>query len=98
MPDRVARPTVRPTVAVGRVVNLHRVMEMVPGHGVIVASQGNLLHGHSPRDLIGCNARVVRDSRRHSQDGHGRRDKELHVCVPQPRATRVIGDPDGVPR
>jgi len=97
-PVQVARPTVRPTVAVGRVVNLHRAMAMVPGHAVIVASQRKLLHGHSPRGLIGCNARVVRDSRRHSQEGHGRKDKEVHVSVPQPRATRVIGDPDGVPR
>ena len=71
---------------------------MVPGHGVIVASQGKLLHGHSPRDLTGYNARVVRDSRRPSQEGHGHRDKEVHVSVIQPRATRVTGDPDGVPR
>jgi len=73
-------------------------MAMVPGHGVTDVSQGKLLHCHSPRGLIGCNARVVRDSRRHSQEGHGRKDKEVHVSVPQPRATRVIGDPDGVPR
>ena len=97
-PVQVAKPTVRPTVAVGRVVRLHRAMAMVPGHGVIVASQGKLLHGHSPRDLTGYNARVVRDSRRPSQEGHGHRDKEIHVSVLQPRATRVIGDPDGVPR
>jgi len=91
MPDQVARPTV------GKAINLHRAMAMVPGHGVIVANQGKLLHGHSPRGLTGYNARVVRDSRRHSQEGHGRRDKEVHVSVPQPRATRVIGDPDGDP-
>ena len=84
MPDQEARPTVRPTVAVGKEVNLHREMVMVPGHGVIVASQGKPLHGHSPRGLIGCNARVVRDSRRHSQEGHGRKDKEVHVSVPSP--------------
>ena len=98
MPDQIARPTVRLPVAVGRVVNLHRAMAMTPGHGMIVASQGKLLHGHSPRDLTGYNTRVVRDSRRHNQEGHGRRDKEVHVSVPQPRATRVIGDPDGAPR
>jgi len=71
-------------VAVGRAVSLHRAMVMAPGHGVIVVSQGKLLHGHSPRDLIGCNARVVHDSRRHSQEDHGQRDKEVHVSVPQP--------------
>jgi len=71
---------------------------MVPGHGVIVASQVKFLHGHSPRDLTGYHVKVVRDSRRHSQEGHGHRDKEVHISVPQPRATRVIGDLDGVPR
>ena len=98
MPDQVARPTVRPTVAVGKEVNLPRAMAMVPGHGVIVASQGKPRRGHSTRGLNGYHARVVRDSRRHSQEGHGHRDKEVHVSVPQPRATRVIGDPDGAPR
>ena len=79
MPDQVARPTVRPTVAVGKVVSLHRAMAMIPGHGVIVVSQGKLLHGHSPRGLTGYNARVVRGSRRHSQEGHGHRGKAVHV-------------------
>ena len=84
MPDQVAKATVRLTVAVGKVVNLHRAMAIVPGHGVIVASEGKLPHGHSPRGLTGYNARVVRDSRRHSQEGHGHRNKEVHVSVPSP--------------
>jgi len=84
--------------SVGRVVSLHRATAMAPGHGVTVASQSKLLHGHSFWDPAGCSTRVVRDSRHHSQEGHGHTGKKVHVSVPQPRAIQVIGDQDGAPR
>ena len=95
MPDPVTRPTARLSVAVGRAVSLHRAMAMAPGHEVIVVSHGKLLLDHSPRDPTGYNAKVVRHSRRHSQEGHGHRGKAVHVSVPQRRAIQVIGGPDG---
>jgi len=85
MPDQVTRLTARLPVAVGRAASLHRATTMVPGHGVTVASKGKLPHGHRPRDPAACNARVVRDSRRHSEEGHGRKGKEVRASVPQPR-------------
>ena len=98
MPDQVTRPMARLPVAVGRVVSLHRATAMAPGHGVTVASQSKLLYGHSLWDPAGCSARVARDSRHHSQEGHGHTGKKVHVSVPQPRAIQVIGDQDGAPR
>ena len=79
MPDQLTRFTAHLPV-----VSLYRATAMAPGHGVIVASQGKFLHGQSLWDPAGCNARVTHDFRRHSQEGYGCRDKEVHVSFPQP--------------
>jgi len=96
MLDQATRPIIRLAASGGQATSHHdRAMVMAPGHAVIVASQGKLLLDHSPRDPAGCNARVVRDFRRHSQEGRGHRGKEVHVSVPRTREIILTGGRDG---